>query len=211
MKKVIFVLFSLLATGMWIPADAQMQGSMRQDTTIRWGMMHPGYMGNNWMWRNQQGYNYLGNGMMNGMQNWMPGMRYYNRHRLSSALDMLEPYMWIVDRLPGMQDELSLTQEQSGQIIDMQMDFLKQKIDMDAALNKGQINLRQLLKTGATADAIADELAKCNEMSTKIAISAYETALKMETVLNATQKQQLNDLLMENFPSNLMSGYMRNY
>jgi len=198
--------------GLWSAASAQMMGTYGQDSTYSgWGM-HPGYMGNNWMWHNQQGYNNMGNGYMgNSMQNWMPGMRYISRHRLSSSLDLLEPYMWIVNRLPALQDQLALSQEQTGKIIDMQMNFLKQKIDLDASLIKGQINLKQLVKSGASPDAIADQLTKCNEMSTRIAMGAYQTALNMEGVLNTTQKQQLNDIVTENFPSDIMSGYMMNY
>ena len=164
------------------------------------GRGNMGYGMGNGMMMNRR---YMGYGMMNmrNMNGMMNGMYLYHGNMMSSQMTVM-PYFMIVNSLPGMQDQLSLTNEQSDKLIQLQSDFLKREIDYNADLSRNLQKLKTLLKERSSSDNIKKQLEACESSKVLIQSDVYDTALKMRSVLNKDQQQQFD---------NLVSQYMSMY
>ncbi|MFO7934050.1 MAG: hypothetical protein R6U78_08210 [Bacteroidales bacterium] len=107
----------------------------------------------------------------------------------------MRKYRMMVNMLPNMQNQLSLSQEQVETLIDLQTDFRKQQIDYQARLSKNRMKLKSLLDDNASADNIRQELEACSEIQTSMKLTAYEAANEMKNELTEEQRTQLMDLM----------------
>ena len=191
MKKLTVISMMAISLGLFIPANAQMNGGMMHDSThcpgMHKNMMHPGQ---------------IGNMREKGMQQKKFEMMHENGINSLSAEKQLMPYIILVKRLPGMQQPLNLTDDQVSKLVDLQAAFAKQKVDLKADLTKKELKLKSLLKDNASSKEINDQLTACATSRISIAVSAYETANKMKSLLNDAQKQKLNERI-EKFHSGM--------
>ena len=109
----------------------------------------------------------------------------------------MKKYMMLVNKLPSMQEQLSLTDDQVNQIIDLQTAFKKQQIDHRATLTKKQMKMQKLLDNNAPAADIKKQMQQCAESKIDIKVAAYETAGKMKALLTAEQKDNLQNMCMK--------------
>ena len=109
----------------------------------------------------------------------------------------MQKYGMMVNRLPNMQQQLSLTDNQVEQLYDLQTGFKKQQIDYQSELRKKQMKLKSLLDDMAPANQIEKQLQDCADTKISMGVTAYETAGKMKAVLNNDQKEQLKNRMMQ--------------
>ncbi len=109
-----------------------------------------------------------------------------------SPKSLLRKFVWIVKRVPEMQDELSLTDDQVIKLIDLQTAFVKKAADLRADLTKKELKLKSLISSNASTVEIGDQMKTCASTGVEIGISAYDTANKMLTVLTDSQKKILD-------------------
>jgi hypothetical protein len=109
----------------------------------------------------------------------------------------MQKYGMMVNRLPNMQHQLSLSDDQVNQLYDLQTDLKKQQIDYQAELRKKQMKLKSLLDEMAPANQVEKQMQDCAETKISMKVAVYETAGKMKAVLNSDQKEQLKNLMMQ--------------
>jgi hypothetical protein len=188
MKKLIIIATALLfMAGYTVNAQTGHEHNNKQDQDQQQGMMmqKSGMM---------QGGMMQGSGMMQGMMN--NGMCPMCGQMMNQDMPM-QKYGMMVNKLPTMQEQLSLTDGQVDQLYDLQTDFKKQQIDFQAELRKKQMKLKGLLKDMAPADQVKKQMEACSEIRINMGIAAYETAGKMKAVLNNDQKEQLKNMMMQ--------------
>lgn len=108
----------------------------------------------------------------------------------------MKKYMMMVNKLPSMQEQLSLSDEQVNQMIDLQTAFKKQQVDYQADLTKKQMQMQKLLKDNAPAAEVKKQMTQCAETKVDMKVAAYETAGKMKALLTAEQKDKLQNMMM---------------
>jgi Spy/CpxP family protein refolding chaperone len=109
------------------------------------------------------------------------------------SLSMLNQQMMWVNRLPDMQNDLSLTDEQVKKLTQLRTEFQKKQIDLKAEAGKKQIDLNTLIDQGVSGAEIRKALQAFTNIEIDSAVSAYETAMKMKGLLTEEQRQKLND------------------
>lgn len=144
-------------------------------------------------------------GMMQGMMG--KGMCPMCGQMMSQNMPM-KKYGMMVNHLPNMQEQLSLSDEQVETLLDLQTEFKKQQIDYQAELRKKQMKLKSLLADNASASQVKDQMEACSETKINMKVAAYETAGKMKAVLNSDQKEQLKNNMMQG--GGMMKGGMMN-
>ncbi len=129
---------------------------------------------------------------MPGMQgNKMQNLRMMPMHGKMMMQDMpIQRYMMMVNMMPKMQDKLSLSSEQTKELIDMKAAFEKQQVDMKSEMTEKNNQLEELLKNEASSNEVQSQLQECADIRIKMHVKAYETAMKMRDVLNEEQKEK---------------------
>ncbi|MDF1573418.1 MAG: hypothetical protein P1P82_17545 [Bacteroidales bacterium] len=191
MKKIVIIVTALLfSTGYTASAQtghehdnnqSQQQGMMMQKSDMMQGGMMQGMMGN--------------------------GMCPMCGQMMSQNMPM-KKYGMMVNHLPNMQEQLSLSDQQVETLIDLQTEFKKQQIDYKAELRKKQMKLKGLLAENASASQVKNQMQACSETKINMKVAAYETAGKMKAVLNSDQKEQLKNNMMQG--GRMMKGGMMN-
>jgi hypothetical protein len=197
MKKLALVFAAVLFIGIWPLAGAQMMHNymMNQDTTGNYGMGRGSMMGHGYMGQGMR-YGMMNRGNMGNMYNMMNGMSLYHGNMMMMQMPMM-PYFMIVNTIAGMQDQLSLTNEQSDKLIQLQSDFLKREIDAKADLNRNVRKLKSLLKEKTSSDVVKKQLELCESSGIIIQSDVYDTAMKMRNVLNKDQQQKFDNLISQ--------------
>ncbi len=133
------------------------------------------------------------NGMMQGMGMGMCPMcgQMMNRNM------PMQKYGMMVNRLPALQQQLSLDDNQVEKLIDLQTEFKKQQVGYKAELQKKQMKLKSLLDGNASGSEVKNQMEACSETKINMKVAAYETAGKMKAVLNDDQKEQLQNMMMQ--------------
>ena len=122
----------------------------------------------------------------------------------------MKKYMMMVNHLPMMQEQLSLEQNQTEQLIDLQTEFKKQQIDYQAELMKKKMQLKNLLNEDASADEVKSRMQECSQTKINMKIAAYETAREMKAVLNKDQMEKLENNMMMHGGMQGQRGMMQN-
>jgi uncharacterized protein YxeA len=117
-------------------------------------------------------------------------------HMMNQNMPM-KKYGMMVNHLPNMQQQLSLTDDQVNQLFDLQTEFKKQQLDYQSELRKKQMKLKSLLADKTSASQVKNQMKDCSETKIDMKIAAYETAGKMKAVLNNDQKQQMKNMMMQ--------------
>jgi hypothetical protein len=188
MKKLAFIAAALLFS-IGYTANAQM-GQQNNNQSQQQGMM-------------MQKSGMMQGGMMQGMMG--NGMCPMCGQMMSQNMPM-KKYGMMVNHLPNMQDQLSLSDEQVETLIDLQTEFKKQQIESQAELRKKQMKLKGLLADHASASQVKNQMQACSETKINMKVAAYETAGKMKAVLNSDQMEQLKDNMMQ--AGGMMKGGM---
>ena len=118
----------------------------------------------------------------------------------------MKKYMMMVNRLSGMQQQLSLSQEQTEKLIDLQADFQKQQASHQASMVSNNEKLQTLLDNMASAAEIKKQMQECANSRIDMGIAAYETAGKMKAVLTADQKEKMKNMMMQQGQSGMMQN-----
>ncbi|WP_159518548.1 Spy/CpxP family protein refolding chaperone [Sunxiuqinia indica] len=109
----------------------------------------------------------------------------------------MKKYGMMVNKLPTMQQQLSLTDDQVNKLYDLQATFKKQQIDFQSELRKKQMKLKGLLADNATASQVEKQMKDCADTKISMKVTAYETAGKMKAVLTNDQKEQMKNMMMQ--------------
>jgi hypothetical protein len=157
-------------------AAATMSGSMMGNQ----GMMSAGMMG---------GSNMMQRGMMGNM---MGGSHGAGMCMMSGSRTMQNQWV-LINTLPELKGELSLTDSQVEKLGEMKIDFKKRQIDLNASHAKKQIDLNTAIDKGASVSDIRSIVEKLAEIDVNKAVQTYEFAGNMKNVLNEEQKEKVKD------------------
>lgn len=152
----------------------------------------------------QQGMMMQGKGMMQGGM--MKGMMCPMHKGMMGQQMPMKKYMMTVNMLPNMQEQLSLSQDQVEQLIDMQTSFKKQKIDYKADLTKKRMKLQNMMMNDASASEVKSQLQACSTTKINMKVAAYETANNMKSVLTEEQRDNLQNMMQQ---GSMMQGGMQ--
>ena len=216
-SSVLFAFLAFPAAAQHITHHPELGKAMMSDSTT--GMMHGsgmiirrGMMGSRGMMGKcpmdgqgmmQRGI--MGNMMQGGMRgNMMQGIHDGNGMMFDSS--PMRKKMMLINRLPEMKTSLSLTDDQVEKLQQMQNDFRKNRIDQRALLAKKRIDLDAAIEKSASVSDIRDILKEMSDTQITMAVNTYETAGKMNDVLNPGQKEKLKNQMMGN---NMMPGMIR--
>lgn len=183
MKKLFFISATILFMAGYT-ASAQMMGQKNNQNQQQGMMMQRG-------------------GMMQGMMG--KGMCPMCGKMMGKNMPM-QKYKILVNKLPNMDKELSLSQVQTEKLIDLQTDFKKQQIEKMAELKKNRLKLQSLLDDSASSEKIRTQMQACSALKMDMKMSAYETAKKMKAELTDEQKTTLKDIM--NHKTGTMQGGM---
>ena len=150
-------------------------------------------MGQNNNQNQQQGMMMQRGGMMQGMMG--SGMCPMCGQMMGQNMPM-KKYGMMLNRLPNMQQQLSLNDNQVEELIDLQTEFKKEQIDFKAELRKKQMKMKSLLDNNASVKQVKNQMEACSETKIDMKTAAYETAGEMKAVLNDDQKEQLKNMMM---------------
>lgn len=142
----------------------------------------------------QQGMMMQKSGMMQGMMG--DGMCPMCGQMTGQDMPM-QKYGMMVNHLPNMQQQLSLKNDQVEKLLDLQTGFKKQQLDYQAELRKKQMKLKNLLADNASASQVKNQMEACSETKINMKVAAYETAGKMKAVLTNEQKEQLQNMMVQ--------------
>ncbi len=186
MKKValiaagVFFLACLTAsaqTGQQEDMESDQQQSMMQQGMKKGGMMQGGMM--------QGGMGSMHHGMMGSMP--------------------MQGSMIMVNMLPEMDEQLSLSQEQTDQLIDMRSEFKKQQVDHQADMTKQKKKLQRMIDEDAPADEVRKQMKACSDIMINMHSAAYETEQEMKAVLTDEQQEEL-EVIMEEHDEMMQRG-----
>lgn len=140
-------------------------------------------------------------GMMMQKSEMMQGMMDNERCSMCGQMmnqDMpMQKYGMIVNKLPTMQKQLSLTDEQTEQLYELQADFEKQQVDLQSELREKQMRLKSLLADNASASQVKSQMEECSETRINMGIAAYEIAGKMKALLTNDQKELMKKRMIQ--------------
>ncbi len=148
-----------------------------------------------------------GGGMMQGMMG--DGKCPMCAQMMNQDMPM-KKYGMMVNKLPTMQQQLSLTDDQVNKLYDLQATFKKQQIDFQSELRKKQMKLKSLLVDNASASQVEKQMKDCADTKISMKVAAYETAGKMKAVLTNDQKEQLKNMMMQSGGMMQQGGGMMN-
>lgn len=171
MKKV-FAIITLVLFVSGFSASAQMMGQNNNQNMQR-GMMMQGRM--------MQGM------MTNGMCPMCGQM-------MGEDMPMQRCGM-MINRLPYMQQQLSLNDKQVDELMDYQREFKKQQIDYTSEWRKKQMAMNKLMNNNASPNKVKKQIEACSEIRADMSIAAYETVNEMKSVLTSDQKETLKNLM----------------
>lgn len=181
MKRVTLLIAVFLTLILTLPVSGQMMGN--QDSTGGGQVMSNNRTQRGMMMNRQGGM--MGNMMHGGMQ----GMGMMNQNK------PMKKYMMLIQKLPNMGAALNLTDQQTKNLMSMQTDFMKKKIDFQADIAKQRIDMQNLLSNEASSSEVRSAMQKIANVKIDMHVNVYEIANKMKGVLNAQQKQTLKGMM----------------
>ena len=134
----------------------------------------------------------------------MGGNMMQGRMGMSQNMPM-QKYMMMIQKLPMMTQTLSLTESQAKQLLAMRTDFMKKKIDYQAAIDKKKIDLENMLENEASSSELKTAMESIADSKIDMNINAYEASKKMKGALTDQQKQTLKNIWMN---QGMMGGGM---
>jgi len=134
-----------------------------------------------------------GGGMMQGMMG--EGMCSMCGMMMNQKMPM-KKYMMMVNNLPNMQQQLSLSDDQVNNMIDLQTDFKKQEVEYQAELSKKQMKMEKMLNNMPSAEELKKQMQQCADTKINMKVAAFETVKKMKDLLTEEQKETLRNMMM---------------
>jgi Spy/CpxP family protein refolding chaperone len=182
MKKLVIIATALLLmAGYTASAQTGHDHNNKQDQEQKQGMM-------------MQKSGMMQDGMMQGMMD--NGKCPMCGQMMNQDMPM-KKYGMMVNKLPTMQQQLSLTDDQVNKLYDLQATFKKQQIDFQSELRKKQMKMKSLLADNASASQVEKQMKDCADTKISMKVAAYETAGKMKAVLTNDQKEQLKNMMTQ--------------
>lgn len=129
------------------------------------------------------------------MQSMMDGQECPHCGRSMGDMMPMGHFTMMINHMPMMHEQLSLKQDQTEQLINLQTEFKKQQIDYKADLMKKRMKLEQLLENDASASDLRNQMQECSQTRIDMHIAAYETLKEMKNVLSQDQLKQLQDMM----------------
>lgn len=119
-------------------------------------------------------------------------------------------YIMLVRMLPNMKEELSLSDQQVMQLIDMQATFKKLQADIQAECAKKRIELESIQKNNPNPEELRQALNNFHNAKTNMIVAAYEASGKMKSVLTDEQKKSLDEIVAQCVNSGCMMNMLSN-
>ncbi|MFO7862346.1 MAG: Spy/CpxP family protein refolding chaperone [Desulfosalsimonas sp.] len=146
-------------------------------------------------------------GMQMGMKN--HGMMRGNMGGMDQGMMVgcapMQRSMTMVNLLPEMDEQLSLSQDQSEQLIDLRSDFKKQQADFQAEMTKQGKKLQALVNESAPVDEVRDQMKAWADTRIDMHSAAYQTEQEMKALLTDEQNAKL-EVIMEEHDDMMKKG-----
>ena len=186
----VFIVVSVSAQGQMGQHQHMIQQQALNDSTFGYGMMGYGNMYPGMMGYGMMGYGDMGYGMI-GFGGTGYGMMGYGMMGGTAALYEV---MLTINELPDLKSSLNLTEPEIDQLNKLQSDYLKQRIDWNADIQKQMVELNQAVKKQAATAQVKRMLQAIADIQVSIYSGAYDTYQKMLVILTPEQKKQLDSL-----------------
>lgn len=129
-------------------------------------------------------------GMMSGG---MGGMH----HEMMMGCAPMQRAMTMVKLLPEMDEQLSLSEDQAQELIDLRSEFKKQQADYEAELTTHNRKLRALVNEDASVDEIKKQMKAWADTRIDMQAAAYQTEREMKALLTDEQNEELEAFMEE--------------
>ncbi len=136
-----------------------------------------------------QNYGMKKPGMMHGSMGAMHGKMMSSNPMQSSMI--------MINLLPEMEKQLSLSEDQTNELIGMRSEFKKQQVDYQAEMTKQNRKLQKLIDSAAPVDEVKNQLREGADVRIDMHTAAYKTEQEMKAVLTDEQKEQLEVIMEE--------------
>ena len=185
MKKKVLGLFVVLLIVMTGTTMAMPHSRTVKDTISSFiyppHMMGPGVMQPNMMYARQ---------MMRQNQDMM--MHAYHG---PSYPTVMKPYLFIVNQIPELRLELSLSDKEYEELVDLRTEYLQKKDGLEGELSKMNQLLHNDLMNYDDSKTVKTQLASIAETKTGVMMAAYSTVQKMRNVMNPNQQKKLDNMI----------------
>ncbi|MFP4159318.1 MAG: Spy/CpxP family protein refolding chaperone [Desulfobacterales bacterium] len=144
--------------------------------------------------------------MQQGMmkQGMMHGGGMGSMHGIKGSMPM-QSSMTMVNLLPEMDEQLSLSEDQLEQLINLRSDFKKQQVDYQADMTKQNKKLQGMIDDGVSTDEVRKQMKACSDIRIDMHSAAYETEQEMKAVLTDEQQEEL-EIIMEEHDEMMQKG-----
>ncbi|GET34679.1 hypothetical protein PbJCM13498_35420 [Prolixibacter bellariivorans] len=184
-KKVLSLFVMLIILTMGTSVMAASHSKAAKDTLSSFiyppHMMGPGVMQPNMMLARQMMRQHRGM-MMQGYH----GPAYPN---------VMKPYLFIVNQIPELRLELSLSDKEYEELVDLRTEYLQKKDGLEGELSKMNQLLHNELMNNANDKTVKEQLSSIAETKTSVMMAAYSTVEKMRTVMNSDQQKKLDQMI----------------
>jgi len=143
-----------------------------------------------------------GHGMMRGSMDEMPCT-------MIKDTAMMQKSMIMANLLPEMDQQLSLSEDQVSQLIDLRSGFKKQQADYQAEMTKKNRKLQALINDDAPVDQVRNQMKACADIRVDMHSAAYQTEREMMALLTDEQKEKLKTI-MEEHDAMMEKGTLKN-
>ena len=151
-----------------------------------------------------------------------PNMMHQNRGMMMQGYHgpsypvVMKPYLFIVNQIPELRLELSLSDKEYEELVDLRTEYLQKKDGMQGELSKMNEQLHSELMNNAGDKTVKEQLVSISGTKTGILMAAYSTVEKMKNVMNSDQQKKLNHMISGMLNGNKQNGsdpmfYQRSY
>jgi len=134
--------------------------------------------------------------MMHARQMMHQGRRMMmSRYQGPSYPRVMKPYLFIVNQIPELRMELSLSDKQYEELVDLRTEYLQKKDGLEGELSKMNQLLHNELMNNAENKAVKEQLASITETKASVMMAAYSTVQKMRNVMKPEQQKKLDHMV----------------
>lgn len=108
---------------------------------------------------------------------------------------VMKPYLFIVNQIPELRMELSLSDKQYEELVDLRTEYLQKKDGLEGELSKMNQLLHNELLNNAENKAVKEQLGSITETKANVMMAAYSTVQKMRNVMKPEQQKKLDHMI----------------
>ncbi|GET25125.1 hypothetical protein NT017_14540 [Prolixibacter sp. NT017] len=118
-----------------------------------------------------------------------------SRYQGPSYPKVMKPYLFIVNQIPELRMELSLSDKQYEELVDLRTEYLQKKDGLEGELSKMNQLLHNELLNNTANKAVKEQLSSITETKASVMMAAYSTVQKMRNLMKPEQQKKLDHMI----------------